>query len=417
MMEKGFTKRLKEKLISLRPSETHKEEDWGLLFQQLETALPQKKKRYAFFILPFLLGLALVGTNGVWWLKYQRISAEKEQAINQLATFQNEVKPIQKEPISIKTDTLWRTIYRDRKTTVYTVTPSSDEAKSIKGGINNPLNRQEQAENKLQSDSITSKINIAIEKTDINIQPFTANNSSKQFGDILPLQANIRLLDIPKKPFLALSDNSKPTIQNAPITRPNYQIGLKTEFASPISAGLMPNIGFGMGLYGSLGFSKHWRISGSMGMVYLNYTATDKTALLGSLEELPTIANSPNSLTQMHMKNQGCMRYDLNLQYLFTPIKKLKPFISAGIGGMFMQAYQMDLKVQNMQNMMIHQSNYQVNPQKHDQQMYRLSVGFELPLSKHIGVNIEGYYMREWRKAVALAPDFIGIQTGVHYNF
>ncbi len=414
MREKDFSERLKNKLSDLEATETYREDDWTMLNQQLDKALPQQKKCRRLFLLPFLFLTTLAVSNLAWWHSYRRILADKEQATIQLKSMQTAAS---NQTSVSKTDTVWRTIYIEKTT-------GNNTKKDRKSDSNSPIFFQKMVNyNAKPIEKEPFSKNIETQKHEVPLSITTIKTELKQDKNIETLLLNnpIKSLNISQNLPNLPTNSQIPLITTEPkkpfLKRPNYQIGLRSELVSPLSKGLTPEIGLGFGLQGSVQFAKHWRIVGGIGMAYLNYTATDKNAILGSPEELPAVANSPNSLTQMHLNNQGCMRYDLNMRYIFNPIARLKPFVSVGTGGMFMRAYQMDLQVTNMQNMMIHQSNIQVSPMTHQQQMYRLSTGFELPLTPHWGLNIEGYFMRQWKKTVALAPDFIGFQTALYYNF
>jgi Outer membrane protein beta-barrel domain len=430
MSERHFFDRLRQKLSTIRPAETHKAEDWAMLSQQLDTVLPQKNNRRKLLFLPLLLWVSLVITNVWWWHVHQHDLADKQQAVVQIAGIQQnlvaneeQIKNLQDSVIRFTNKSQIAAQNKDR----YFI-----EAKQTKAlaqwqmGSQNitlpyafekntaqPIQKQNQmpiaeinksAAINLDTDNLISD-NI-IDKASENTQTITKLDSKiLKRTAIASLNENKALFIITPKPLKQIAQ------------KPTFQIGISTEYIRPYSTGLTAETGIGYNLDAGLNLSKHWRAMGSMGMMFLNYTATDKEAILGSAEDLPSIVNTPNSSTQMHMKNQGCMRYDLNVRYFFNPTATIKPFVGWGISGMQMKKANMDLQVQDVQAMMIHQSSIQVNPQAHKLQFYRFNAGFEVPLTQHFALGLEAYYMRQWNKTKKLAPDFMGLKSAIQYRF
>jgi Outer membrane protein beta-barrel domain len=427
MSERHFFDRLRQKIAALRPTETHKADDWAMLSNQLDTVLPQKDKRRVLPFLPFLLGISLLATNILWWWAYQQNSVSKAQAEAQVKACQNDLVTHEQQLMNLR-DTITHLInnrqntYQNKDTQPInlfeTKKPNilTQQNKGVKNGMSYLIEKNtEQPTQKLAQTSIVETVRTTLSNTktlekDTNLQAKSEN--------VIPIY-NIQMLE--KRQLNSNTPNNHLIIIN-PIAKsiafkPRFQMGISTEYIRPYSTGLKAETGIGYNIEAGLGLSKHWQLMGSMGMMFLNYTATDKEAILGSAEGLPTIVNNPNNSTQMHMKNQGCMRYDLNLRYLFNPIKTIKPFIGWGISGMKMQTSNMDLEVQDMMNMMVHQSNIQINPQAHKLQFYRFNAGFELPLSQHFALGLEAYYMRQWNKTEKLAPDFKGLKSSIQYKF
>jgi hypothetical protein len=422
MTDKNFFELLKNKISALRPSETHQADDWAVLAAQLDEVLPQKKERRRLFILPFLLFAGLLLSNGVWWAVHHNTSNNMQHLENQAISLRKYIDSIEQKQIINRTDTVWRTIYIEKetnqpigKTTHFNKNKNSFFEKmplstSEKVQESNAISMGKSSSNGANIDGATDgfKTN-ALENTR---QPVWATQA------ILTKIKPLMLEKIPKNPNfepkpIIITEKTKPRF----LKTPSVKIGLKADFLNPHSAGLTAQTGIGLGVQSSVRFTKHLSIVGAIGMARLDYTATDKDAIIGSPEELPAVVNSPNTTLQMHMKNQGCMHYDLSLRYTFSPVLKIKPFLGAGFAGMTLRPFQMDLQVKNTQMMMVHQSNFEVIPAMQQQKMAHISGGFELPLSRHFSLDFEGYYMRLWKKTVALSPDFIGIRAGIHYGF
>ena len=393
MNERHFFDRLRHKLAALRPVETHKADDWATLNKQLDTVLPQKDRRRRFAILPFLLGAILVVTNVAWWQTHQRDLAYKQQVEVQIKTYQTDIAANEKLTINLRNAVIHlidkeQKVKKDSKmqnTNLFGTEKRYDLTQNkINFKNNTPYFIEKITEPhvpKVYQSPIfqTEKTAIVESDTAIAIEIESLDNNHRYQPKNSTIIPELQPQAIVQAPLTQTTDNKTIVIitqNHKPVTtRPTFQIGIATEYIRPYSRGLTPETGIGYSLQIGLGLSKHWRVMGSMGMMYLSYTATDKQAIFGSAEFLPTIASNPQTTTQMHMKNQGCMRYNLNLRYLFSPIATIKPFVGWGIGGMATRASQMNLEVQNMQNMMIHQSTIQVSPQMHKLQMYRLVQG------------------------------------------
>lgn len=418
MIEKTFFELLKGKISALRPSEAHRSDDWLALEAQLDEVLPQEKKRRP-LLLPFLLFTGLLLSNGVWWVTHNKSLSDAQKMGNQIHTLQKAFDSIANKSVINHTDTVWRTIYIEK--TKQTIKNTSNFSE------NRPLSilDKKQEKNAVKSDlseELTPKMpNIGTAIKAIEIQGKSVENSPKAVLQIAKLPIVLKILPSEMATQTLVLDNEPIIIakkSKAKIFKtPSVKIGLKADYISPRSTGLTAQSGVGLGIESSIGFTKHLSLVGAIGMARFNYIATQKDAILGSPEELPASANQPNTSIQMHMKNQGCMHYDLSLRYTFSPIGHLKPFIGVGVCGMVLSPFQMGLEVQNMQTMVIQQSNFQVTPKMHQQNMVHVSSGFNVPISQRLSVSFEGYYMRQWQKMVALSPDFIGIRTGVHYGF
>lgn len=427
MSERHFFDRLREKLSALRPAETHKEDDWATLSNQLDTMLPQKDKRRILPFLPLLLGITLVATNVLWWWAYQQSLRTKAQAEAQVKACQKDLVTNEHQLMNLR-DTVKHLIndrqnaYQNKETQYINVfgTKKQDiltqQNKYIENNTpyfiekNIELPTQRLVQTPIVETDIIALSNLKALEKDTSIQ---AKNENEVAILTNPILEN-KQLNSSKSNNLLLIINP---ITKSTTFKPRFQMGISAEYIRPYSTGLKAETGFGYNIEAGLGLSKHWQLQGSMGMMFLNYTATDKEAILGSAEDLPTIINTPNSMAQMHMKNQGCMRYDLNIRYLFNPIKTIKPFIGWGISGMKMQTSNMNLEVQDMHAMMIHQSSIQVSPQAHKLQFYRFNAGFEMPLSQRFALGLEAYYMRQWNKTEKLAPDFMGLKSSIQYRF
>lgn len=436
MTEKDFSKRLQDKLSAFQPDESHRAEDWDLLNQQLDTVLPTAKKRRRLLWLPYALATVLVVSNGWWWLnKSNEVGkAEVEQRLGKL---ENRMSMVENNESQLDAS-----LKLSSSSNANASSNLSAKPKNTEGGKNgfqisdfrlqlleSTLNSSSHAENSTIAPLNFSENNgLATEKDNQNTIKNNIHKIDNQLIETNNYTQNkpngfqdVDLLKPVFKPLIIAENEAMPLIKTAKFNplpkRFSFQLGVKTELVTLLSTGVTSEAGYGAGLQGGVGLGKHWRVVGGVGMVYLNYTATDKNALLGAPEELPTIVTTPNTTTQMHMNNQSCMRYDLSLRYALQPSWRLKPFVSAGMSGMFMSAYQMDLRVQNMQSMMVHQSNIEVNPQMHRQQMYRVSMGFEAALSRRVGWGLEAYYQQLFKKTTTVAPDFMGLQAEIFYRF
>ncbi|MBL7818883.1 MAG: hypothetical protein JNL70_28040 [Saprospiraceae bacterium] len=422
MTGKNFFESLYEKLTALRPSEAHREDDWAALEAQLNVVLPQKEKRRRPFLLPLILLAGLLLSNGIWWQVHDRELVHTQQVEKQINTLKNIVDSIEKTSVINRTDTVWRTIYIGNKMNDFIEKTNDLSQNTPKSSTNNNFliaQKEHQTEPVSLETMSLKELNTAM--TSLKSETNLVKNTRQSVSEILEIQTELKALTFEKTPIIQPFDN-KPIIiseKNTPLflKHPAVKIGLKADYLTPLSTSLTTHSGVGMGVQSSVRFTKHLSVVGTMGMARLNYTATNKDAILGSPEELPSGANQPNTSLQMHMKNQGCMHYDLSLRYTFNPISKINPFIGVGFASMILKPYQMDLQVQNNQTMVISQSSFQVTPKMSQHQMFHLSTGIEMPLSQRISFSFEGYFMRQWQKTVALSPDFMGIRTGVHYGF
>lgn len=424
MSERHFFDYLRQKLATLRPTKTHKAEDWEMLSQQLDTVLPQKNNRRRLVFLPLILGASLLISNVWWWQVHQHDLADKQQAVVQVAAIQQNFLGKEQQIRNFQ-DSVTRLINKEQS--MYFINAKQAKVLSQTQNDSQDIETPDTFENntvptlQIINQMPVAEISKSVISNSIVDNPMSdkiTDKASKKTQPITELdskilkQTTVASLNEDKAIFIITPQPFKQIAQ-----KPTFQIGISTEYIRPHSTGLTAVTGIGYNLEAGLNLSKHWQVIGSMGMMFLNYTATDKEAILGSTEDLPSIVNTPNSSTQMHMKNQGCMRYDLNIRYLFNPIKTVKPFVGWGISGMQMKRTNMDLQVQDMHAMMIHQSSIQVNPQAHKLQFYRFNAGFELPLTQHFVFGFEAYYMRQWNKREKLAPDFMGLKSAIQYRF
>jgi hypothetical protein len=429
MTEGNLFERLQNKLSALHPSEEHRVDDWAALEAQLDKVLPQEKKRRRPFIIPLFLLTTLLLSNGIWWWKHNKSSIYTQKIENQVNTLQKAFDSVVNKPVITRTDTVWRTIYIEKKTahTLENISNFNKNTNNYTGNIPFSMTEKMYLTNSVSTVIGTEQRTVVFSKgveTGISTTKMDSNLVKKTRQNVFStpkLPTEQHLLAIEKTPIISPLEIKPITIiekhKSSIFKIPTLKLGLKADYLNPRSTGLTAQNGIGIGIQGAIGFTKHLSIIGAMGMARFNYTATNKDAILGSPEELPALANQPNTSIQMHMKNQGCMHYDLSLRYTFNPIAQVKPFIGIGFGGMVLSPYQMDLEVRNIQTMMVQQSNFQVTPKMQQQQMIHLSSGFDIPISRRLSFSFEGYYMRQWKKTVALSPDFIGIRTGVHYGF
>ncbi|MCK6695476.1 MAG: hypothetical protein L6Q97_25660, partial [Thermoanaerobaculia bacterium] len=112
MAEKNFFDLLKEKMAAFRPSARHRDEDWAALSAKLDQVLPPRPHDRQRLWVPLLLLLfALLSSNALWWKENRDDRMAIHRLEVQLAGLQTIVKALKPSEPTVRTDTVWRTVY------------------------------------------------------------------------------------------------------------------------------------------------------------------------------------------------------------------------------------------------------------------------------------------------------------------
>lgn len=143
MAEKNFFDLLKEKMAALRPSARHREDDWTALTARLNEALPQQPQDRRRAWLPLLLLLlALLSSNALWWNESLENRTAMRRVEVQLAGLQTSVSSLRAVSPTVRTDTVWRTVYIQMPNRLQFEAPLPVQRSEVVANNNPSINRE-----------------------------------------------------------------------------------------------------------------------------------------------------------------------------------------------------------------------------------------------------------------------------------
>ena len=245
------------------------------------------------------------------------------------------------------------------------------------------------------------------------------SNSLKEVSfltsDMSPLtyessEMRLSLLDIPteqkrkKRPFQKLASELQPI---------GFQLGMIAGLAYPQHANVAETNGLAFGIHGAVVFSKNIRLWGEAS----RYNVEFKSEEMGNSLGIPEVETPDDFEFVEASVNQPFYQYVLGLQYLFNTKKKWNPYFGIGYTFASMQSYEVSYDFEHLVDdveMSIEEMN-----ERNDMiwNMFLLNGGFEGKLSKHIGLQFEGYYRWNGNKTGLLVTDILGLRGKLLYHF
>lgn len=427
-------------MAELRPFEKHRDDDWDALGARLNAALPQQQQgKRRTIVIPLLLAAAFLSSNAMWWQSSRRDQASLTRLEAQMGELKASITALKVAPSvppnQVQHDTLWRTVYvqlndLENKPSVYNeksgiaISKTSQEGSFPKSGL--PIFstiRDNQFEDKApvypQSMSKAILDNQLSKETPGSI----LGNSDLTILEI----SETALIDLPKpeihlsKRLLMLTQQkekpNKPFSKKLreAISPKFFKLGGNIGLIYPNSAGLMHEGGFSYGLQAQVGLSRHWSLTAAFNAQQFHYKAHDRAALLAA-PALPNPGHGQHIL-EIDVNGQRTQQFDFGLRYTFSKTDKPRLFIGLSWGGLLLMPYDVEYEIQEELNGTIQKVVYSISERTHLRNILRFGTGLQIPLSSRSDLTLEGFYTRRWKKPSGVAPDFFGVQGGVHWCF
>lgn len=425
-------------MAALRPSEKHRDDDWGALGERLNASLPQQQKgRRRTIVLPLLLIAALMSSNAVWWHSNQCDRASMTRLEAQVIDLQKNISKLAstQETLQHKAirDTLWRTVYIRSNETRY-----EQSARIVKSGLAVPMGSQEDSfhtsgitifspnlnsgfADSVQTDSGKTSNIISDDKISN-----TASDSILKISDLtLTEHSSLALIDTSESklnfPESLMKEEKKPTepysekLMDA--LRPKFfKVGGNIGWLYANSTGLMHEGGFLYNLRSEIGLSRHWSVIANLGRGRLHYKAHTPEAILGA-PDFPMLPSMEHHLTEMDVTGQKIHQFGLGLRYTFAQPGKPRPFLGIDWGGQTLMPFSIEYEIQHEPTGSIQKEVLEVTSRTRMQNIIGLKAGIQMPLSPRFDLSLEGFYQRQWKKPSGIAPDLLGIQAGINWLF
>jgi hypothetical protein len=438
MADKNFFDLLKDKMAALRPSEKHREDDWGALGERLNASLPQQPKgRRRTIVLPLLLIAALMSSNAVWWHSSRCDRASMTRMEAQVNDLQKSMTKLTSTQGSLQhkviRDTLWRTVYIRSNETRY-----EQSARTENSELTVSMGRQEDS-------SHTSGITIFPPNLDSefgdSVQTASGKISNMISDDKISKKASDSILKISDSTLaehssLALIDTSKSNLnfpenltkaEKKPVEpfsknlvdalRPKFfKVGVNIGWLYANSTGLMHEGGFVYNLRSEIGLSRHWSVIANLGRGRLHYKAHTPEAILGA-PDFPMLPSMEHHLTEMDVTGQKIHQFGLGLHYTFAQPDKPRPFLGIDWGGQTLMPFSIEYEIQHEPTGTIQKEVLEVTSRTRMRNILGLKAGIQMPLSPRFDLSLEGFYQRQWKKPSGIAPDLLGIQAGINWLF
>lgn len=409
-------------MATLRPSETHRNQDWDALGERLDTLLPQQpKNRRRGFVLPLLLGVALLSSNAVWWHSSQKDQKRLTQLEMQTALLQKNFRETSNPVVSYKPmhqrDTVWRTVYVTQR-----------QVPDIIEVVRNSV--YEKAKNQTESPT-PAPVSVPELKT---IVVDASDNNQQEAANILPLASEMPKDTMLAKelqvavynkgpenlthPLLEEKKTTKPFVQKVRNNlRPKYfKIGLQTAWIHLVSKSLMHQGGYSFGTKAEIGFTRHWALDVGHSMSRFHYKAHETAAILGA-PNLPMPPTNEHHYAEMDVTRQRSHQWDVGLRYTFSQPSRPQPYLGIGWAFQTLMPFTVEYEIQHLPTGVFEKGIYQITSKKRLNNYFVLNTGLDIPMSKRLNLTLEGFYQRQWKKPSTVTPDLLGLRFGAHWLF
>ena len=427
----NFFDRLKQKMTALRPSEQHRKDDWETLSERLNTALPvQPRERRRVLVLPLLLFTAFLSSNAVWWHAQQTALSKAKQLEVQVEELQSTIVSLQDQQPVVHTDTIYKIVYVREKM-------PAEESRFLIKNISTPENTliAAQGSNLLPEQTniaplpdrtasisaLASAKNAATKVVMSENYVWSENLPVLSVHQPIPLKIQQPTINIHKMAVSNVAPEEKLThtaTENiVAALRPKFfKVGANIGWLHAVSPGLMHEGGFGGGLNGSVGFSRHWSLSTGFNAGKLHYKAHTPEAVLGS-PELLMLPSADHHFAELDVTGQQLIQFDIGLRYTFLQPGKPRPFIGLGWTSQTVMPFSVVYEIQHEPTGMIEKGIYAVTERTRLPFSLGLSSGLEMPVSKRFDLVLEANYVRQWKKINSRVPDLLGVRGGIHWLF
>jgi len=448
MAKKIFFDLLKEKMAALRPSARHREEDWIALTTQLDQAMPQRasERRQAWAPLLLLL-LALLSSNALWWNESQENRIAMRRVEMQLAGLQISFASFKSSPPVVHTDTVWRRVYvqapdQERIVPYKSTRPNEAAANNTlsfdRGNDVNIKNAfQQSVANNFSLQQKNTGIGSVQNKSDLPGGTVQQQEHSDLEQGITAKIVSLNLLEAPEPAFL------KTTIQRTPFNsdsmlisdlkpykptrpfgslvlnalKPKYvKVGAIAGWLHPLSPALIHQVGYEVGAQGAIGFSRNWSLTLEYAYGELHYESNKPEAILGS-PEFPALPSSDHLYAHLNLQRQTLRQFGLGLRYTFSEWGKTHPFIGLSWCNQTLLPYKVEYEIQHEPSGTIQPDVLSVDKATRLRNIFRLTAGLEVQISRRLDLSIGGFYLRQWKKKNKDTLDQVGLRIGANWTF
>lgn len=443
MADFDFFDQFRDKMRSLRPSESTAGEDWQALSQRLDATMPVVATptihRYRWAAAALLL--LLLGSNLWWGFTFREQDRSLANLTGQLAAVNQKLdaaqSPISKAPCgevnalreqvaTLQSDLAARK--RDNAELPFMaagrglaqqVQMDSYSAISRYNG-DYPMQNHEQASQEVAPGFPTSSTESgagmgAIPLSDIESEPQTSATATPEglatLGIAL-LENDFRLPFLLDNDFVMLPADDLPFTKKAAnaLLPKSFSIGASAGWLYPLEPDMEHQTGYGYGFQAAVGFSRKVSLTADWHRATLHYNALAPDAAIG-LPTLP-LPSPEHSFLQMEVSNQRLTFLGLGLRYIGLPQATWHPYGSIGWSGMkvspFMAHYETDVAGS------IYKGEHHTEQRSGLKNYARLGAGVAFPIGKRFDLSLEGYYLHAWRN---VEPDLMGVRTGLNFNF
>lgn len=423
MAENRFFDLLKEKMSALRPSQQHRDEDWATLGDRLDLALPERRRQLdRTWVLPLLLLAAFLASNAAWWQAHRQQRAALDMLEKQVFTLQSSLEAQQTTRLTLRTDTIWRTVYVREPLAIQ------------------PMSRSHRQPGSLESTNLALDLPAGTSGAHPEPKTEVKTTTPEPSTLALTLSSTARIADFPlltpqdpallQRPAPHLAPfrihPGEASADDQPIhpagknwldaIRPKYfKAGVGLGWMMAGSLGLMHEGGFSGSAEGLIGLSRHWGLTARYSAGQLHYKGHEAAAVWGA-PALPDPGYGQH-LSEVDVTGQKFSQFDLGLRYTFSRPGRPRPFVGLSWGNLVILPYTVEYELRYEPSGNIQKSVFSVEKQTRLRNLVRLGTGVEIPLSQRFDLTLEGAWQRQWKKPHHLAPDLLGIQGGLHWLF
>ena len=423
MAEKRFFDLLKEKMSALRPSEQHRDEDWAALGDRLNLALPERRRQpRRALVLPLLLLAAFLMSNAAWWQSHRQHRAAMDTLEKQIVTLQSSLEAQKTARLTLRTDTIWRTVYVREPLAFQPVSRSQRQSASVESP-DLPFDLTTDAYDARPEPNKAAPAGTAEARAQAPVLSSAAQVAGFPLlatPGLVPLQRPVPRLSPIRIPADEASTDDQainPTGKNwLDAIRPKYfKVGASFGWMMAGSPGLMHEGGFSGSVEGLIGLSRHWGLTARYSAGQLHYKGHEAAAVLGA-PALPDPGYGQH-LSEVDVTGQKFRQFDLGLRYTFSRPGKPRPFVGLSWGNLVLLPYTVEYELRYEPSGNIQKAVFSVEDQTRLRNLLRLGTGVEIPLSPRFDLTLEGAWQRPWKKPHRLTPDLLGIQGGLYWLF
>jgi hypothetical protein len=447
MADFDFFDQYRDKMRSLRPSESTAGEDWQALSQRLDATMPVAApiaRRYRWAVAALLL--LLLGSN-LWWgftfreqdrsvadLKAQLAAVNQKLDATQFPISNapcGEVNVLREQVAALQSDLREAEAARKKAAAVpgfFASNMGIDNAwqrdahlASSRYNGDNPTQSRAQATVLVAPGLPTAN---EVVGTDVNIPPLNGGIDNGQRIEAGATPEGLSLLGIAlfensrRPPFLLDNDlvmlpaNDLPFAKKAAnaLLPKSFSIGASAGWLYPLEPDMEHQTGYSYGFQAAVGFSRKVSLTADWHRATLHYNALAPDAAIG-LPTLP-LPSPEHSFLQMEVSNQRLTFLGIGLRYKGLPQATWHPYGSIGWSGMKVSPFIAHYETEVASS--IYKGEHHIGQRSGLKNYARLGAGVAFPIGKRFDLSLEGYYLHAWRNG---EPDLMGVRTGLNFNF